>query len=89
MAARGLSHLPPHISHEDRENGSSRFYQWHFDGSLYNILPPRVGCLLAVRTPKGPGVTVNWDDGTGTQMKIASGPTVTVAGSQALALLDP
>lgn len=81
-------HLPPHISAEDREKGASRFYQWHFDGSLYNIPPPRVGCLLAVRTPKGPDVTVRWDDGTGTEMKIAPGATAMVAGSRALALLD-
>lgn len=81
-------HLPPHISPEERERGASRFYQWHFDGSLYNIPPPRVGCLLAVRTPKGPDVTVRWDDGTGTEMRIAPGATAMVAGSRALALLD-
>ena len=81
-------HLPPHIPHAERENGASRFYQWHFDGSLYNIPPPRVGCLLAVRTPKGPDVTVRWDDGTGCEMDIAPGATAMVAGSQALALLD-
>lgn len=81
-------HLPPHISAEEREAGASRFYQWHFDGSLYKIPPPRVGCLLAVRTPKGPDVTVRWDDGTGTEMKIAPGSTAMVAGSTALALLD-
>ncbi|KAK9425236.1 putative alpha-ketoglutarate dependent xanthine dioxygenase protein [Seiridium unicorne] len=81
-------HLAPHIPTEERENGASRFYQWHFDGSLYNIPPPRVGCLLAVRTPKGPDVTVRWDDGTGTEMKIAPGATAMVAGSRALALLD-
>jgi hypothetical protein len=81
-------HLPPHIPHEEREKGASRFYQWHFDGSLYNIPPPRVGCLLAVRTPKGPDVTVRWDDGTGCEMDIAPGATAMVAGSQALALLD-
>ncbi|EMR62657.1 putative alpha-ketoglutarate dependent xanthine dioxygenase protein [Eutypa lata UCREL1] len=81
-------HLPPHIPAEEREKGASRFYQWHFDGSLYNIPPPRVGCLLAVRTPKGPDVTVRWDDGTGTEMKIAPGSTAMVAGSRALALLD-
>lgn len=81
-------HLPPHIAPEDRENGASRFYQWHFDGSLYDIPPPRVGCLLAVRTPKGPDVTVRWDDGTGCEMKIAPGATAMVAGSQALAILD-
>ncbi|KIW82413.1 hypothetical protein Z517_05440 [Fonsecaea pedrosoi CBS 271.37] len=81
-------HLPPHIPREEREKGASRFYQWHWDGSLYNIPPPRVGCLLAVRTPKGPDVTVRWDDGTGTEMKIPPGATAYVAGSRALQLLD-
>lgn len=81
-------HLPPHVSPEDREAGTSRFYQWHWDGSLYNIPPPRVGCLLAVKTPKGPDVTVRWEDGTGTEMKIAPGATAMVSGAQALALLD-
>ncbi|KAK5047599.1 hypothetical protein LTR84_006696 [Exophiala bonariae] len=81
-------HLPPHISKEEREQGSSRFYQWHWDGALYNIPPPRVGCLLAVRTPRGPDVTVRWDDGTGTEMKIPPGATAYVAGSRALELLD-
>ncbi|USP82229.1 hypothetical protein yc1106_09503 [Curvularia clavata] len=81
-------HLPPHVSAEEREAGASRFYQWHFDGSLYNIPPPRVGCLLAVRSPKGPDVTVRWDDGTGTEMKMAPGATAMVAGSKALRLLD-
>lgn len=82
-------HLPPHIPQEERDAGSSRFYQWHWDGSLYKIPPPRVGCLLAVRTPKGPDVTVHWGDGTGRTMNIAPGATAMVAGSRALQLLDP
>lgn len=82
-------HLPPHIPKEEREAGKSRFYQWHFDGSLYKIPPPRVGCLLAVRTPKGPDVKVQWDDGTGTEMAIAPGATAMVAGSRVLELLTP
>lgn len=81
-------HLPPHVPEEEREQGASRFYQWHWDGSLYNIPPPRVGCLLAVKVPKGPDVTVRWDDGTGTEMKIAPGATAYVAGSRALEVLD-
>ncbi|KAH7321892.1 hypothetical protein BKA65DRAFT_556224 [Rhexocercosporidium sp. MPI-PUGE-AT-0058] len=80
-------HLPPHLTEKERESGKSRFYQWHFDASLYNIPPPRVGCLLAVRTPKGPDVKVEWGDGTGTEMSIAPGATAMVAGSQALKLL--
>lgn len=82
-------HLPPHIPQEERDQGASRFYQWHWDGSLYDIPPPRVGCLLAVRTPKGPDVTVHWGDGTGRTKKIAPGATAMVAGSRALELLDP
>jgi hypothetical protein len=82
-------HLPPHTPQEERDAGSSRFYQWHWDGSLYKIPPPRVGCLLAVRTPKGPDVTVHWGDGTGRTMNIAPGATAMVAGSRALQLLDP
>ncbi|CAH0052010.1 unnamed protein product [Clonostachys solani] len=81
-------HLPPHIPSEEREKGASRFYQWHFDGALYKIPPPRVGCLLAVRTPKGPDVNVRWDDGTGTNMTIAPGATAMVEGSRALEILD-
>ncbi|KUL88839.1 hypothetical protein ZTR_03434 [Talaromyces verruculosus] len=82
-------HLPPHIPQGERDQGASRFYQWHWDGSLYDIPPPRVGCLLAVRTPKGPDVTVHWGDGTGRTKKIAPGATAMVAGSRALELLDP
>jgi hypothetical protein len=81
-------HIPPHMPQEERDKGASRFYQWHWDGALYDIPPPRVGCLLAVRTPKGPDVTVHWGDGTGRRMEIAPGATAMVAGSRALELLD-
>ncbi|KAL3475102.1 putative dioxygenase [Aspergillus californicus] len=81
-------HIPPHIPQAERDNGASRFYQWHWDGALYDIPPPRVGCLLAVRTPKGPDVTVHWGDGTGRTMDIAPGATAMVSGARALELLD-
>jgi hypothetical protein len=81
-------HLLPHHTQEEKDAGISRFYQWHFDCSLYKIPPPRVGCLLAVRTPKGPDVTVRGDDGTGTEMQLAPGATAMVAGSKVLSLLD-
>lgn len=68
-------HVEPHIPEDEIEQGASRFYQWHFDGALYDIPPPRVGCLLAVRTPKGPDCTVRWEDDEGTTMKIGPGAT--------------
>jgi hypothetical protein len=80
-------HLPPHIPKEDVENGASRFYQWHFDAALYDIAPPRVGCLLAVRTPKGPDCTVRWEDEENSTMRIGPGATAYVTGSSALDLL--
>ncbi|KAE8832209.1 hypothetical protein PTNB73_08088 [Pyrenophora teres f. teres] len=84
----GEFHLPPYIPAVEREAGASRFYQWHFDGSLYDISPPRLGYLLAVRTPKGPDATVRWEDEAGTQMKMAPGSMAMIAGSRALELLD-
>ncbi|KAH8897226.1 TfdA family taurine catabolism dioxygenase TauD [Thozetella sp. PMI_491] len=80
-------HVEPHISDEDAENGHARFYQWHFDGALYDIPPPRVGCLLAVRTPKGPDCTVRWEDDEGTTMKVGPGATAYISGSRALELV--
>ncbi|KAH7020728.1 alpha-ketoglutarate dependent xanthine dioxygenase [Microdochium trichocladiopsis] len=80
-------HAEPHISDEDAKAGVSHFYQWHFDAALYDIPPPRVGCLLAVRTPKGPDCTIRWEDDEGTSMKVGPGATAYVAGSRALELV--
>lgn len=82
-------HVEPHIPQAEIEKGASRFYQWHFDGALYDIPPPRVGCLLAVKTPKGPDCTVRWEDDEGTTMKIGPGATAYLTGSRALELLPP
>jgi hypothetical protein len=68
-------HVEPHVAREEAEEGASRFYQWHFDAALYDIPPPWVGCLLAVRTPKGPDCTVRWEDEAGTSMKVGPGST--------------
>ncbi|KAI9733814.1 MAG: hypothetical protein M1818_007081 [Claussenomyces sp. TS43310] len=81
-------HLPPHIPPAERAAGASRFYQWHFDGALYGVPPPRVGCLVAVRVPRGPDVSVRWDDGSGTEMRMAPGATAMVSGNQALRCLS-
>lgn len=68
-------HVEPHIPEAELKEGASRFYQWHFDAALYDIPPPRVGCLLAVRTPKAPDCTVRWEDAEGTTMRIGAGAT--------------
>jgi len=82
-------HKEPHIDEKDSLEGATRFFQWHWDGALYDISPPRVGCLLCVRIPKGPDCTVRWDDGTGTTMKVKPGSTAYISGARALACLTP
>ena len=68
-------HAEPHISQEQADKGFGHFYQWHFDGALYDIPPPRVGCLLAVRVPEGPDCSICWEDEEGTMMKMKPGST--------------
>lgn len=68
-------HLPPQIPQEEIDQGFSRFYQWRFDATPYCISPPRVGSLLAVRTPKGLGCTVRWEDEEGQTMEVGPGTT--------------
>lgn len=68
-------HAEPHVSEEEASKGVGHFYQWHFDGALYGIPPPRVGCLLAVKVPEGPDCTVRWEDEEGTKMKMKPGST--------------
>jgi len=70
-----MFHKEPHHSKEESDAGHSRFFQWHWDGALYDICPPRVGCLLAVRMPIGKELCVRWDDGSGTTMKAPPGST--------------
>ncbi|KAK5127775.1 hypothetical protein LTR85_004891 [Meristemomyces frigidus] len=66
-------HAASHVPEQEQEKGASRFYQWHFDAALYGIVPPRVGCLLAVRTPKGPDCIVGWEGDEGTEMVVGPG----------------
>ena len=68
-------HAEPHVPEEEANEGVGHFYQWHFDGALYDVPPPRVGTLLAVKVPEGPDCTIRWEDEEDTTMTMKPGST--------------
>ncbi|KAJ4358168.1 uncharacterized protein N0V89_002747 [Didymosphaeria variabile] len=71
---------------DDREN--TRFYRWHIDAALYDLEPPMVTSLLAVRVPKTEYQTLRYDDRTGDEVKVPRGSTVFVSGETMYDLLS-
>lgn len=64
------------LTDEELALGYTRLMQLHFDGSLYSVPPPFCGSLLAVRTPKGPDLTLRFDNVNGRgEKKMAPGST--------------
>ena len=58
----------------------SRFYRWHIDAALYDLNPPKVTSLMAVKVPAGRRQTVRYDDGTGDELDVPLGTTAFVSG---------
>lgn len=58
----------------------TRFYRWHIDAALYDLMPPRVTSLMAVQVPKGRTQTLRYDDGTGDELQVPLGTTAFVSG---------
>ncbi|KIK70002.1 hypothetical protein GYMLUDRAFT_34412 [Collybiopsis luxurians FD-317 M1] len=77
------------VNPEDEANGVTRFYRWHIDAALYDLSPPRVTTLYAVRAPKGPKQICRYDDGTGDELKVPLAPTAFISGQTMFQLLPP
>lgn len=58
----------------------TRFCRWHIDAALYDLNPPKVTSLLAVRVPKGRTQTLRYDDGSGDELQVPLGTTAFVSG---------
>lgn len=71
---------------EDRE--VTRFYRWHIDAALYNLNPPRVTSLMAVKVPKSEQQTLRYDDGTGDELSVPRGSTAFVSSYKMYDLLS-
>ncbi|OBT62165.1 hypothetical protein VE03_08380, partial [Pseudogymnoascus sp. 23342-1-I1] len=66
----------------------TRFYRWHIDAALYDLNPPKVTSLMAVKVPQGRRQIVRYDDGTGDELEVPLGTTAFVSGYQMYDLLS-
>ncbi len=66
---------------EEKEKGVTRFYRWHIDAALYDLSPPRVTSLYAVKVPGGKRQVVRYDDGTGDELEVPLGTTACESGT--------
>ncbi|KAH7076971.1 hypothetical protein BKA63DRAFT_294012 [Paraphoma chrysanthemicola] len=71
---------------DDRDN--TRFYRWHIDAALYDLEPPKVTSLLAVKVPKTEYQTLRYDDGTGDEVRLSRGSTAFVSSYKMFDLLS-
>jgi alpha-ketoglutarate-dependent taurine dioxygenase len=77
------------LTDEQEAQGLTRFYRWHIDAALYELHPPKVTTLLALKVPEARRQTVVYDDGTGDTLDVALGTTAFVSGEKAFELLSP
>ncbi|KZS93511.1 Clavaminate synthase-like protein [Sistotremastrum niveocremeum HHB9708] len=77
------------ISQEDELNGATRFYRWHIDAALYDLSPPKVTTLYAVKVPAGQPQVCRYDDGTGDELKVPLGTTAFTSGATTFDILPP
>ena len=81
-------HLNP-LTDEQEAQGLTRFYRWHIDAALYELHPPKVTTLLALKVPAARAQTVVYDDGSGDTLDVSLGTTAFVSGVKAFELLSP
>ncbi|KAI1373805.1 hypothetical protein F4677DRAFT_189645 [Hypoxylon crocopeplum] len=79
-------HVEP-LPKEEIDKGQTRFGYFHYDGIIHGSHPSRVTSLRCFRAPKGPDVTIRWDDGTGRTMKAQAGCTAFISCAQLYDLL--
>ncbi|KAK1232111.1 hypothetical protein PQX77_004769 [Marasmius sp. AFHP31] len=77
------------IPQEDEEKGYTRFFRWHMDAALYELSPPRVTGLYAIKIPDGPKQTVRYDDGSGDELSVPLGTTAFESGQNTFDILPP
>jgi alpha-ketoglutarate-dependent taurine dioxygenase len=80
-------HATP-LTDEQEAQGLTRFYRWHIDAALYELHPPKVTTLLALKVPEPRMQTVTYDDGTGDTLRVPLGTTAFVSGAAAFESLS-
>lgn len=68
----------------------TRFYRWHIDAALYDLAPPVVTTLLAVRVPSGRTQTCLYEDSSPSpSLQVPLGTTAFTSSYTTLSLLSP
>ncbi|GAB7356883.1 hypothetical protein MBLNU459_g7746t1 [Dothideomycetes sp. NU459] len=79
-------HHSPIGKEDDRDN--TRFYRWHIDAALYELHPPRVTSLMAVKVPKTEFQTLRYDDGSNDTASVPRGSTIFASSYRTYELLS-
>ncbi|KAF4302550.1 TfdA family Taurine catabolism dioxygenase TauD [Botryosphaeria dothidea] len=79
-------HRDPIPAEEDQDY--THFYRWHIDSAMYNLDPPRVTSLTAVKVPQGRRQICRYDDGSGEELEVPLGTTAFVSGYRMYELLS-
>ncbi|KAH8651229.1 alpha-ketoglutarate dependent xanthine dioxygenase [Xylariales sp. PMI_506] len=66
----------------------THFYRWHIDSAMYDLDPPLVTSLLAVKVPQGRRQTCRYDDGSGDVLDVPLGTTAFFSGYKLYDLLS-
>lgn len=82
-------HKYPLTEQQIKEKNQTRFYRWHIDSALYDLSPPMVTTLLGIKVPPVTQLqTIDYDDGSGEQLKLTQGATCFVSGAAAFQRLS-
>jgi len=68
-----IAHLPPRLP-------LPLPLRWHIDAALYDLSPPRVTSLYALKVPQGEPQLVVYDDGSNQELPVPKGTTAFVSG---------
>lgn len=76
-------HHTPLTQDDIKNQHKTRFYRWHIDSALYDLLPPVVTTLLGIKVPPASEMqTISYED-SDEELKLALGATCFFSGQQA------
>ncbi|KAI9023503.1 hypothetical protein CLU79DRAFT_748819 [Phycomyces nitens] len=84
---RVFHHTP--MSAEEEAAGKTRFYRWHMDAALYRLNPPKVTSLFGFKNPGTRRQTLQYDDGSNSEIDVQLGTTAFISGQRAFEILSP
>jgi len=79
-------HKSPLPDADDRDD--TRYYRWHIDAALYDLHPPRVTSLMAIKVPKTEYQRLRYDDESHDELPVPRGSTAFVSSYRMYDLLS-